>query len=174
MQDQDYRHCPGCGGFIDPDDGGNFPEKCPHCGWEGKLGTPEEHKFSDVYGSLDGTGGEMTALANAVHAAQEAGHHLETTEDRLSDANFQLQQAFDLMDEEDSDVDAGEVLDHIESAHSFMSDMHRGMPDAARDFEIPDHVDSGVYDTLARFADYVLRDITRVRIEAEEWAELAE
>lgn len=166
----DFRHCPGCGGFIDPEDG-TFPDACPDCGWDGEMGTPADYWFSKVYGGLDGTGGTLNALANGFGAAEEAGFHIESDRDRFGDVENGLQRAFEEMDSDDPDPE--EVLDWVDHAASAASETYRGMTDGLREYELPDYVDSGVYDTLGGYMEYVVRDLYGLREHAEQWAEAA-
>lgn len=136
--------------------------------------TDEEIAWSDVYGHLDGTGGLLNALANGLHAAGEAGHPIESHDDRRTDIDNGLQRAFELMDDEGMDADEEEVYEWIDHAASAAGEFYQGLGNDLRNFELPDHVDSGVYGTLGEFTQYVRRDLISVRRKAEEWVHYTE
>lgn len=129
--------------------------------------TREQELFSDLYSHLDETGSTLNALANAIHAAGEAGHQTETLDDIRADIDNGVQQAFEEMGSDDPDP--SEVLDWVDTAESASAKLLRAMDHDAKTFELPDHVDSGVYDTLGGYAEYVHKDMYRVNDVAEEW-----
>lgn len=129
--------------------------------------------FTDVYSRLDANGGALDTLANALAAADDAGFDTESHDDRRADIDNGCQRAFEMMDEED-DPDPGDVLDWVEHAESAASEFVRGLPDDLGDFELPDHVDSGVHDTLDGFAEYVHSDLRELRAACDDWADAAE
>lgn len=136
---------------------------------------PELELESNVLCWLDSSGGDLTALANALHAADEAGFHAESDDDRRADIDAALQQAFDEIERDNPDPEA--VLDQIEYARSAAGSLRRGLSDHYDDlagFDLPDHVDCGVYDTLGAYVEYVERDLIALESVAEQWVHAAE
>jgi hypothetical protein len=133
--------------------------------------TTEQELFSKVYGHLDSTGGMFTALANALHAAGEAGHPIESHDTRRADIDNALQRAMEEMDSDDPDpVD---ILCLIEVAQTATDKFYRSLNPDLKQFDIPDYVDAGVYNTLGGYAEYVRTDISFLREQAERWVEAA-
>jgi hypothetical protein len=135
------------------------------------MPTREQEAHSDLYGWLDGTISDLDRLANALAVAAEDGHFVQTDTDRTADINNHLQQAFDEVDSDDPDPE--EVLAWCEGAAQLARDLHRGLDESARVYELPDHVVAGVHDTLGGYADYVYRQTVAVQHRAEEYAEAA-
>lgn len=131
----------------------------------------EQQLFAKVYGHIDSTGGMLTALANALDAASEAGHPIESHDGRRADIDNGLQRAFEEMDSDDPDPD--EVLRWIGHSATAASEFYRRLTPGLKQFEIPDHVDAGVYDTLGGYAEYIRTDISLLRHRAKRWSEAA-
>lgn len=131
----------------------------------------EEELFSKVYGHIDSTSGMLTALSNALHAAGEISHPIESHDDRRSDIDNGLQRAMEEMDSDDPDPD--EVLRWIGHAATAASEFYRRLTPGLKQFEIPDHVDTGVYNTLGGYAEYIRTDISHLRERAKRWSEAA-
>jgi len=122
---------------------------------------------STVLAHIDGSGGTLDALANALHAASEAGHYVESDDDRRADIDNYLDQAMDEVDSEDPDPER--VLDLVESANAAARRFRGGLESNVEAFELPDHVDAGVYDTLGEYAKHVEQTIISIEHYAEEW-----
>lgn len=130
--------------------------------------TPEQEAFSRLYGYIDSSGGLHNSLANAIQAADEEGFHVESIEDKAASVDACLDEAMSEMDSLNPDAD--EVEDLVSSANSALWDMTRMTGGELDNWELPDHVDSGIYDTFGDFLDYVYRDSLSMTERAEEWA----
>lgn len=132
---------------------------------------PENQQLhSKVIGYLDSSGGISSTLANALHAAKEAGFDVHREEDLAATMDSCLQRAFEEA-EEGPDADPEEVIDWVDGARQAASDLTRVLDDEKSEFVLPDHVDSGVYDTLGEWIEYVYRDSLAIQSYAEMWAE---
>jgi len=127
---------------------------------------------STVLARLDSTGGVLTALHNALYAADEAGFHVQSDRDRAVDIDNYLGRAMEVAD--DTDPDPKLVCDRVESARRQASYFRTGLDGDVAAFELPEYVDSGVYDTLGEYARYVEQDIRVLMQYAEAWADAAE
>lgn len=135
--------------------------------------TPEQEAHSRLYGRLDSTGGTFDTLGNAIEAADDAGYDVGTIRDRFETATACLQQAFEQLDEQD-DPNPEDVQQDVDGAVQAIDDLERSIGDDLASFGLPDHVDSGVYDTFGEWVQYVHQDTLSVMHDAEEWHELAE
>lgn len=131
-----------------------------------------EEAFSDVYAGLDSTGGTVNSLFDALDAAEEANIRVSDLRDRLEDADGYLDEAMAEMDGED-DPDADKVESLITSATDMVHDLVREMDSVQESFHLPDDVDSGVYDTLGGYAEYVYRDLLSLQHDAGMFAQAA-
>lgn len=131
----------------------------------------EKELHSDVLGHIDGSGSTVEPLMGALHAADEDGLYVESDEDRAADIGARLDRAMEEVDQNDPDPE--DVLDEVHGAAAAASEFRRGLSNDASEYEIPEHVDAGVYETLGEYAEYVERDIIRIREKAAEWVEEA-
>jgi endogenous inhibitor of DNA gyrase (YacG/DUF329 family) len=171
-------YCPECAAQVEvetPEDetkiptGADHPDKCPACGQNVKRLDPIPPAYNDVYGQLDSTGGLLDHLANALHAADLAGFHVESDEDRRADIDAYLDQAWDEIDGDDPEAEA--VEEFARKAAQAASEFHRGLDEEVAEFTLPEHIDSGVYDTLGEFTEYIRNHLITLNHYAEMWVE---
>lgn len=126
---------------------------------------------SMVLAYLDESGGDFKGLAQAIQFAYESGYPTETTDDLLTDLDIHLQNAFDETDK-GPDADIGYVIDELDLALSTMSYINVKIEQHGMDqLELPDWVNSGVYDTLGEYFDYFRQSLNVTREYAEYWQE---
>lgn len=128
----------------------------------------EPESFNDLYGRLDSSAELLDVLANALHAMGEREYFVDTPRDKLADVDNHLGRAFDELDSDDPDpVD---VTDECTAARRSLETVntmanHAGFASE----ELPDHVDSGVYDTFGELTKYVLSQLRAIEQSARDW-----
>lgn len=133
--------------------------------------TREEVPYCHLYSGLDGTTRLLDTLANALHAAGDAGFPIESHDDRRADIDNHCQRAFEELDSDEPDPET--VCEEVQAAARAAHDFYRGLDTDLRHTTLPDHVDSGVHDTLGEYAEYVHHDLTDLRRKAEQYAQEA-
>lgn len=130
-----------------------------------QTGEDEPEAFNNVYGRLDSSADLTDTMHNALQAAADDGFHVESSSDRMATIDACLSQAFEEMDSDG--IDPETVLSKVESAAAAGGDLLKGLGSNEREFELPDHVSSGSFDTLGGYTEhlnsylYTLRDQTR-------------
>jgi len=133
--------------------------------------TDSEKLHTEVLSLIDPSGRATTALHNAVYAAAEDGHHIESADDRATDIDAHLDRAMRAVDTTDPDPD--EVYQCVEDAANAAHAFRIGLDSTLKSYEPPEHVDMGVYETLGEYAKHVEQMVIGIRERADRWCEVA-
>lgn len=126
----------------------------------------EDHFHSKVIGRLDGSGGELSALFDALDEADAAGHDVTQARDIAESVNGDLQEAFHAADS--TDPDAEEVADRVIAATNGADLLVEIVSGTAYAGFKPEDADIGAYDTLGAYVEYVYKS----RLKDREYAEM--
>jgi len=130
----------------------------------------EPESFNKVYNYIDSTGGDTAVINTILHAAKREGFHVESDMDRLGTVNTCLDQAMEEMDT-DEKIDAEKVLGRVDSANQALHDLQRGMNSELRNWDIPEHISSGVYKKVDPYLNHVRDILNQLVTLTEMWIE---
>jgi len=134
--------------------------------------TEAQEYQTSVISDLDNTGGLFRGLAAVLAFADEQGHDVHAAKDHMDDADIYLNEAFHAADTADADPDG--VSDKVRNANVSMRRMRAELPEEVREMECPDYADTGAYDTVGDYAEYVAAFVGAIAQDTVEWSVAAE
>jgi hypothetical protein len=129
--------------------------------------TRAEKLHSTLLGYVDGSAPMLDTAANLMEYADAEGYHVESSREKLADVDAHLDRAMEELDSDDHS--AAEVCDYIRGARDAARKARQSMPVGAAEVEVPDHTDTGVYDTIGGWLEYVEQYITTMANYADEY-----
>lgn len=130
---------------------------------DGQLRT----RVAGLIETANGFEGLADRLHKALRLAGEAGREVETAISQMQIMQTELDAATETVGTDESDPVA--VYDHVASAYQAATALCRGLAGTLGGQRVPKHIDTGVYDTVGGYAQYVQQFLSMIVDRSREW-----